>query len=75
MDNGTPWVKALEYLKNKYHIKHICISGYNSRANSIIEQSHFDMHQALFKAADGDQSRWSDVFYSVLWAEWVTVRK
>ena len=74
-DNGTPWVKALEYLENKYHVKHIRISGYNSRANGIVERSHFDMRQALFKAADGDQSKWSDVFYSVLWAERVTVRK
>jgi hypothetical protein len=29
-DNGPPFVKALEYLSKKYHIRHIHISGYNS---------------------------------------------
>ena len=36
-DNGTPFVKACEYLAKRYHIKHIRISGYNSRANGLIE--------------------------------------
>jgi hypothetical protein len=36
-DNGTPFVKACEYLVKRYHIKHIRISGYNSRANGLIE--------------------------------------
>ena len=30
MDNGPQFIKALEYLKKKYHIHHIRISGYNS---------------------------------------------
>ena len=32
-DNGPPFIKALAYLAKHYHIKHIRISGYNSRAN------------------------------------------
>jgi hypothetical protein len=36
-DNGTAFVKALTYIEQRYHIKHICISGYNSRANGLIE--------------------------------------
>jgi hypothetical protein len=36
-DNGKPFVAALSYLEHKYHIKHIRISGYNLRANSIVE--------------------------------------
>ena len=36
-DNGAPFVKALGYLSKHYHIKHIRISGYNSRANGIVE--------------------------------------
>ena len=58
-----------------YHFTHIRISGYNSRANGIVERSHFDVRQALFKACDGDESKWSSVAYSVFWAERVTVRK
>jgi hypothetical protein len=35
--NGKPFVAALSYLERKYHIKHIRISGYNSRGNGIME--------------------------------------
>ena len=74
-DNGAPFVKALDYLAKHYHITHIRISGYNSRANGIVERSHFDVRQALFKSCEGDQSKWSTVAYSVFWAERVTVRR
>lgn len=74
-DNGAPFVKALGYLAKHFHLKHIRISGYNSRANGIVERSHFDVRQALFKACDGEQSKWSSVAYSVFWAERVTVRR
>ena len=74
-DNGAPFVKALEYLRKRYHITHIRISGYNSRANGMVERSHFDVRQALYKAADGNENKWSQVAYSVFWAERVTVRK
>ena len=36
-DNGKPFIKVLSYLSKRYHINHICISGYNSRANGIVE--------------------------------------
>ncbi|KAJ3554121.1 hypothetical protein NP233_g12490 [Leucocoprinus birnbaumii] len=29
-NNGTPFVAALDWLSDKYHINHICISAYNS---------------------------------------------
>jgi hypothetical protein len=74
-DNGAPFVKAMGYLAKHYNLKHIRISGYNSRANGIVERSHFDVRQALFKACDGDQSKWSTVAYSVFWAERVTIRR
>jgi hypothetical protein len=74
-DNGAPFVKAIGYLSKRYHINHIHVSGYNSRANGIVERSHFDIRQALFKAANGDASKWASVAYSVFWADRVTVRK
>ena len=74
-DNGKPFVAALAYLEKKYHIKHIRISSYNLRANGIVEQLHFDVWQALYKAADSEQNRWSQVAYSVFWSERITIRK
>ena len=74
-DNGAPFVKALRYLEKKYKVHHIRMSSYNSRANGIVERPHFDVRQALFKAADGDETRWSQVAHSVFWSERVTIRK
>ncbi|KAF7350636.1 Integrase catalytic domain-containing protein [Mycena sanguinolenta] len=74
-DNGTPFLKAMAYLEQKYHIKHIRISGYNSRANGLIERPHFDVRESIFKAVDGDQSRWHTVTYSVFWAKRVTISR
>jgi hypothetical protein len=74
-DNGPAFLKAMEYLSKRYHLNHICISGYNSRANSTVERSHFDVRQSLFKVVDSDQKRWSLGVYSVFWAERVTPRK
>ena len=36
-DNGVPYVAVLDKLKKKYGITHICISGYNSQANRLVE--------------------------------------
>jgi len=74
-DNGGPFLKALEWLAKKYHIYHIRISGYNSRANGLVEKPHFDVRQALYKAADGVEKQWSSVVYSVFWSERITTRK
>jgi hypothetical protein len=68
-DNGPAFLKAMDYLSRRYHLNHIQISGYNSRANGIVERSHFDVRQSLFKAVDGDQKRWSLGAFSVFWAE------
>jgi hypothetical protein len=73
-DNGVPYIKALDYLAKRYHIHHIRISGYNSCANGTVERSHFDVRQALFKAADGDQAHWHQAVYSVFWANRITTR-
>jgi hypothetical protein len=74
-DNGKPFIKALEYLAEKYGIFHIRVSGYNHRANGLVERSHFDVRQSLYKAADGQQNKWSQVTHSMFWAERVTVRR
>ena len=74
-DNGPAFLKALKYLEKHYHIRHIRISGYNSRANGIVERSHYDVREAIFKACDGKESKWSPTAHSVFWAERVTIRR
>ena len=72
-DNGPAFIKALGYLAKCYHICHICISGYNSHANGIVEQAYFKVRQVMFKVCNGDQSKWHLVVTSIMWADCVTV--
>lgn len=74
-DNGKSYIKALKVLEKKYHIKHIRISGYNSRANGIIEKKHYDVREALWKATDGHLEQWPSVAPAIFWAERVTTRR
>ena len=68
-------MKALEYLSSKYHVNHIRISGYNSRANGVVESPHHPIRDLLYKAADGDAAKWATKLHSVLWADRATVRR
>src|SRR5258707_14881075 len=68
-DNGKPFIVVLSYMEQKYHMKHIRISGYNLHTNRIVERSHFDVQQALFKASDGAEGKWAQVAYLVFWSE------
>jgi hypothetical protein len=65
----------MDYLSKRYHLNHIQSSGYKSWVNGIVERSHFNVLQSLFKAIDGDQKWWSLGSYSVFWAERVTPQK
>ena len=69
LDNGKPFVAILTYLEKKYDIKHIQISSYNLHINSIVEWLHFDVQQALFKALDGVEHKWSQAIYLVFWSK------
>lgn len=74
-DNGTPFLAAIKYIEERYGIKGIQITPYNSKANGKIERPHWDVRQALYKAANGVQSRWSYYVTEVMWADRITVRK
>jgi hypothetical protein len=74
-DNGTSIIAVLEHIAKRYHINHIHISPYNSKANGIIEVKHFSFHDSLFKAYDMDGAEpgsWSCYFFHTLWAECIT---
>src|SRR5579863_5663371 len=56
-DNGMPYVAALDWLVDRYGIRHICISAYNSRANGIVEQQHRTIIESLIKCYDPARDR------------------
>ena len=74
-DNGSPYRSAVGWLEQKYGIKGIKISAYNSKANGKIERPHWDVRQMLYKATGGNPSKWFWFFHHVMWADRVTVRK
>jgi hypothetical protein len=74
-DNGGPYKSAVGWLEQKYGIKGIKISSYNSKANGKIERPHWDVRQMLYKATDGNPSKWFWFFHHVMWADRVSIRK
>ena len=74
-DNGGPYRSAVAWLEQKYGIKGIKISPYNSKANGRIERPHWDLRQMLYKATGGNPSKWFWFFFHVMWADRVTIRK
>src|SRR5271169_1013421 len=75
MDNGGPYRSAVSWLEQKYGIKGIKISSYNSKANGKIERPHWDVRQMLYKATDGNTSKWFYFFHHVMWADRISIRK
>jgi hypothetical protein len=74
-DNGPAYRAAVAWLEEKYGIKGIRISAYNSKANGKIERPHWDVRQMLYKATGGNPSKWYWFFYHVMWSDRVSVRK
>jgi hypothetical protein len=74
-DNGAPWVAAIKFLAKLFKIYHIKISGYNSRANGLVESKHFDVREAIVKTCKGNVQKWRQVLPQVMWAERITIRK
>jgi hypothetical protein len=75
MDNRSLFRKAVSWLKNKYRIRGVTISPYNSQANGKVERPHWDLRQMLYKAMDRDVKKWYWHLHHVTWANQITVWK
>jgi hypothetical protein len=75
-DNGAPMKAAVQWIEQKWGIKHITISPYNSQANGRIERPHWDIRQMLYKATGEQNTRqWYWFLPAVLWADRISIRK
>ena len=74
-DNGTPYIQALNILANRYGIRHIHISPYNSQANGVVERCHYNVREAIVKSTLGGEVCWLLTAHSVFWAEHITILK
>ena len=75
MDNGGPYQSAIAWLEQKYGIKGIKISSYNSKVSGKIERPHWDVRQMLYKATGGSIAQWYWFFHHVMWSDRMSVRK
>ena len=75
MDNRGPFKKVVAWLEEKYKIKGIQISAYNSRVNGKIKRLHWDVRQALWKACGSKTHKWYWCFVLVMWADRIIIRK
>ena len=75
-DNGSSFIAAAKWIEEKWGIKHITISPYNSKANGAIERPHWDLRQMLFKATGAaNVKKWYWFLNAVLWADRVSIRR
>src|SRR5882724_10358180 len=73
MNNGPTFVAAAGYLSEKYGIHHIKISPYNSQANGVVEQKHFDIRESLMKTCNNEHTKWVGMAPLVFWVDRVTI--
>jgi len=74
-DNSTPFITAVNWLREKYHINHIRVCAYNSQANGIVERSHCTICDSLVKSCDGNITLWPILAPHIFWSDRVTTRK
>jgi len=74
-DNSTAYIAALDWLADRYSIYHIRILVYNLQANGVVERQHRTVCDSIFKACDGDSSRWPVVAPFAFWADRATIHK
>ncbi len=74
-DNGTAFVAALNWLADRFGIRHIRISAYNSRANGIVECQHRTIRESIVKACEGNIAKWPAIAPHAFWADRAMTRK
>lgn len=74
-DNGSETKGAFDEMMRRYQIPHIPISAYNSKANGVVERSHFITREALVKSCEGNINKWPEKVTHVFFADRVTTRR
>ena len=74
-DNGPETKAAFEQLAKKYHIPHVRISEYNSKANGVVERGHFTIREAIMKACQGNFRKWPEYVSYAFYADRISVRR
>jgi hypothetical protein len=71
-DNGSENQGEFKELLQQMGLHHIKISGYNHRANGVVERGHFILREALVKSCEGNLDIWPQKLQQVVFADWIT---
>ena len=74
-DNGPSFGREFAETLQKYGIKHIKISPYNSQANGVVERGHYNIREALVKLCDGNLNQWPLMVPAAVYADRITIRR
>jgi transposase InsO family protein len=74
-DNGPSFKKEFAEVLQKYGVKQIRISPYNSQANGVVERGHYNIREALVKLCKDDLSQWPLMVSAACYADRITVRR
>src|ERR1700760_129380 len=71
-DNGPSLMGEFAQMVQKFNVRHIKISPYNSQANGVVERGHFNLREALVKMC-GDRIRdWPNLLQAAVYADRIT---
>ena len=71
-DNGSENRGKFESFLKSMDLHHIRISGYNHRANGVVERGHYTMREALVKVCEGNINLWPQKLQEVVFADLIT---
>jgi len=74
-NNGAPFKKAVTWIEDKYGIKGVTISPYNSQANGAVKRPYWDLRQMLYKVTKEDVKKWFWHLPHITWVDRITIRK
>jgi hypothetical protein len=66
IDNGTPFLAVLDWLTQKYHISHICISAYSGSKNCPHVLTFFTIYDIVWERTNASRTC---LYYIVVWPQ------
>ena len=74
-DNGPSLMGEFATIVQKFNIRHIKISPYNSQANGVVERGHYNLREAIVKMCEGNIRDWPSVLPAATYADRITTRR
>jgi len=74
-DNGPSLMGEFAQIVQKFNVRHIKISPYNSQANGVVERGHYNLREAIVKMCAGRLQDWPEMLPAAVYADRITTRR